>query len=545
MPSHPLRRAGSCLVLTACAVLACQSAEEYRDEADEEVYALVQARRAELFGDALPFTIEPAADSLRQRLLRGEAAIVGPLSLLDCLEIAAENSRDYQDQRESLYLTALDLTLAQWEFRTHWDATLSGSVTGDGEGAQRAEMAGAVILERMLGTGMQIVSSLGSSLFRLLSTGDGWDALSSIGLSVTQPLLRGSSPEIVLEPLTAAQRDLVYEVRAYERFRRTFAVDVATRYFRVIQAMDALENERQNAAALTDLRVRNEALAAAGRVNDIELDQARQDELRSENRLIELEQGLQAQLDDFNFFLGLPVETPIELDPTEVERQSVDVEQPPPAVAAEDALSRYALDHRLDYANTEGQVRDAERQIRIAADALRAGLDLEASVNATSEEGRPAGFRSANLPWSAGFTLDLPVDQLPERNVYRASLVALEAAWRGLESLGDSIRSSLRDSMRQVQTNQEQYVLQLDAVVLAERRVLSASLNLQAGRSSTRDVLEAQSDLLTAQNALTAARIDLLLAWLSFFNQLELLTVDETGIVLDNGALQPLLSEGA
>ena len=50
------------------------------------------------------FTIEPPPDSLRMRILNaaeeGEPIEVEPLGLVECLEIAAENSREYRRQRE-------------------------------------------------------------------------------------------------------------------------------------------------------------------------------------------------------------------------------------------------------------------------------------------------------------------------------------------------------------------------------------------------------------------------------------------------------------
>ena len=47
--------------------------------------------------------------------------------------------------------------------------------------------------------------------------------VADVRFSVTQPLLRGSGSRIVYEPLTQAERDLIYEVRSFERYRRSFA----------------------------------------------------------------------------------------------------------------------------------------------------------------------------------------------------------------------------------------------------------------------------------------------------------------------------------
>ena len=97
-------------LLTASAE-ACKSPDEFRADADREVYEIIKERREELAAGGA-FTIDPPTDTLRDRLLEGEA---GPqiFDLIACLDVAAENSRDYQTEREILYLTSLDLTLEQ------------------------------------------------------------------------------------------------------------------------------------------------------------------------------------------------------------------------------------------------------------------------------------------------------------------------------------------------------------------------------------------------------------------------------------------------
>ena len=148
-----------CAALLASA--ACQSPAEHEAAADRAVYALVEARRASLVGEATPFDIAPAPDSLRQRILGGEQVGVDSLGLVECLEIAAENSREVYTRRESLYLAALDLTLERW--RLGWIPGLAGQAGADGTVTDAGEASGSLSpsLSRLLGTGAQIVASIG------------------------------------------------------------------------------------------------------------------------------------------------------------------------------------------------------------------------------------------------------------------------------------------------------------------------------------------------------------------------------------------------
>ena len=522
------RLAGLPLAATLLAV-GCAAPAEYASEADAEVYALLDERRAELFDRPAGFTVEPAAERLRARLLLQPDALVEAIGIVECLEIAAANSRDYQDRKERLYRAALDLTLERWRFSTRFTLDGSAGVTGNGEDANNATVDADLGMNRLLGSGARIVAGIGSSLFRAISTGDGWDALSELSLSVTQPLLRGAAREVVLEPLTQAERDLVYEVRSFERFRRTFAVDVTNDYFGIILTLDSIANEEENLKNLRFLQARNEAHANAGKLSSIQLDQASQDLLSSEGRLLELYARFGTQLDNFKVRLGLPPEAALTLDPAEFDNLRVldgsDLDALPV-----DSLDSIALSRRLDYLNTAEASEDAERRARISADALSAGLDLTVGLGASSVEGRPAAFRDGSLPWSARLDWDLPIDNLDDRNAYRSALLSLQSALRAEESLRDAVVSDLRDDLRQAQSTRERFKVQQRAVELARRRVESVELNFKAGRAQTRDLLEAQRSLLSAQNAASSALRDFGISRLRLYSDLALTEVSTDGI---------------
>jgi outer membrane protein TolC len=122
---------------------------------------------------------------------------------------------------------------------------------------------------------------------------------------------------------------------------------------------------------------------------------------------------------------------------------------------------------------------------------------------------------------------------LPERNSYRRSLINLQADRRDLLEFQDSIRADLRDSLRDLTLAEESYKIQERSLALNERRAKSAKMNLEAGRLRTDLFLDAQRDLTAARNATDAARVDFTVARLLLFQQLELLDIDEQGLVID------------
>jgi outer membrane protein TolC len=539
MPHLSTIISGSALVVVLST--ACLTPAQHIAEADEAAYAIIQERRDALAAGG-DFSLDRSATTLRQRLAEGETPAA--FSLAELLDAAAENSRSYQDRRESLYLAALDLTLERWRFSLQTTADGEASVTEDGGGTHSAGVLSSVGFSRLLGTGAQIVGDASIELFRDIDTSDGWDALSNLSLTITQPLLRGFGNDIVLEPLTQAERNVLYEARVYERFRRTFAFDVTERFFSILRQINTLTNEEENARGLTLLRERNEAFAEAGQLNEIQVDQALQDELRARNRVIDAERSLETQLDAFKLLLGLPIGSDLPLDASDnlsLERwPSLDIDAP------EQLVVELALANRFDHLTALQRVEDAERRVLVAVDALGLGLDLVLSGSSASPEGQPLDHTGGSVrPWRLALELDLPVDLIPERNFYRESMINLERAHRDAEESADRIVADMREALRSLAAVRKLYEIQERAVELAERRVLSTELNLEAGRAETRDVLESKEALLQARNSLTANLTEFILSGLALYRDMELLRVSDLGIDVETAPIEALMESRA
>jgi len=182
-------------------------------------------------------------------------------------------------------------------------------------------------------------------------------------------------------------------------------------------------------------------------------------------------------------------------------------------------------------ANSFDSVDDAVRKVEVAANGLGADLNLvgSAAVNSTERtEFERLQFHKGN--YSLGVNADLPLDRLAERNIYRESLIALQQRQREYDNSVDAVKLDVRQAYRQLQESAERYKIQKNSTELAAKRVESTSLLLEAGRLTTRDLLDAQTALLQAQNGLTAALIDHTIAKMSFFRDIGVLQVRPDGM---------------
>ncbi len=508
---------------------ACSS-EHYKAQADKEVYQIIDDKWQDGFGNKSNYIISDSNLPASPNDVRVEKAVLesGVITLAQAVALATAHNRDYQRQKEQLYLTALDLTLARHQFARRWFGTVDASYLRNSDDEQVGSDAEAGF-NQLLADGARISTSIAIDWARFL-TGDPRTSLASVlSASVTQPLLRGSGRQIVQENLTQAERNALYQIRSFNRYRQTFVVSIVNDYYRVLQRRDIVTNAQNNYNSRVESRKRLEMEAEAGRKPPFEVDQARQSELNARDSYIQVLQIYEQQLDEFKITLSLPTGAQVELDQNELQAlEKVGVVQPDYDL---DAAIETASAQRLDLANSTDTVDDATRKVAVAADNLGVELNLvgSAGVGSTPE----TDFKRLQFhrgTYALGLEADLPLDRKAERNAYREALIALEQRRREHQNDVDEVELDVRQAYRQLREAAERHETQKSSLELAGTRVESTTFLLQAGRVTTRDLLDSQDALLQAQNDLTAALVDYAIAKLSFFRDVGILQVKPDGM---------------
>jgi len=312
---------------------------------------------------------------------------------------------------------------------------------------------------------------------------------------------------------------MVYEIRRFEDLRRNFAVDIASRYFRLLAAQQSIADRSANLTSLQSLTARSQALYAAGRINYIDVQRALQSQLQAEQDLINAQAAYQRALDDYKLAIGMPVDQRLEVVSQEL---SVNVPN-----YTEDEVAKLAIRYRLDLTTAKDQVEDAQRGVAVAKNGLLPDLDITAQAQIGNNAIDPAvAINNDTSTYSAGIDLDLPIDRVAERNQYRSSLIRLERSARGYDQLRDQIAADARDSLRLIKSAQVSLDIQRKGIELAKLRLDNANERLRQGRSDNRDVVDAQNALLEAQEAFEQARASLQIQVLQFLRDTGTLRVD-------------------
>lgn len=218
------------------------------------------------------------------------------------------------------------------------------------------------------------------------------------------------------------------------------------------------------------------------------------------------------------------------------------IELQPFELAMQDAVS-IGLDNRVDLMNVRARVMDARRKVEIAANALLANLSIVVDGDvATPGNNRPFDFRGSQSRLRAGVAFTAPLDQIDERNAYRASQIVYQRARREYMLAEDEVKREIRDAWRQLfvlRQNMETSrravrlaALQYDSAVEQSNAPVSGTSSRGSGLSGT-NLQRALSTLLSAQNQLIQVWTNYERNRLNIYRDMGIMEIDEDGMWVD------------
>jgi len=464
-----------------------------------------------------------------------------PFTLSDALAYAIRNARDYQSEKETLYLSALDLTLERYLWGPRFVESVLGieyATFGQVRNFDRAMTAvSRFAVEQRLPYGGEITATVINRLMRDLgvnvTSGESGDFI----LDARVPLLRGAGPA-AFESRYRAERELIYAVRAFERFRRQFVVDIAGDFFELLSAKTQVESAQSQADNLEQDYRRAQALADAGRTLRIEASRARVSLLEARNGVVTAQESYDTTLDQFKIRIGMPTELAID-----VVEESLDLSDPHVPVAE---ATETALKYRLDLLTVRDSIDDARRNVDVARNDILPQLDFNGSATMVTDPDQPnsIGYNTERTTWRASLDLEIPLDRKAERNAFRRALIELRRVQRDYEESADRVRLEVRRALRRLEQARFSMEIQEENIQINEFRADQARAQFELGRiASNRDVVEALDGLTAARNRFAESQSDYRRAILEFLRDTGTLRVrDDGGWVLHD---EPAVPEDA
>ncbi|ABQ24747.1 TolC family protein [Geotalea uraniireducens] len=323
------------------------------------------------------------------------------------------------------------------------------------------------------------------------------DWQSSVGITVTQPLLKNSGKETTEVSITlaaSAHQD------SLERLRLVISdtvLAVITSYNHLYALRQVLEsrltalNSAQNfldeirnqikPAPLQNMEIANAEFAIAQRRKD----------------LVEAERNVRDQEASLRYLIGMepktqliPVDPPSRLEPQETEDQAV----------------KDALEFRPDLKQLQLTLTSSQLQERVARHQSLPDLSVTASGGLTGTGGsignsfQQIGDRPGSF-WSVGMLFSVPLGNTSAINDYRKSKIRAEQVQNQVKALAWKIRNDVEADMRALLSARLQMQMADKSLQFAEQRLDEYRKNHKAGTTTVQDVLNAENDLISARNA--------------------------------------------
>jgi len=499
-----------------------------------------------------PATLNPAAEELTfvaadeqrdvESRLEGYAAQAGAivvegdsglptLTLKESFQASQITGREYLSAEEEYLFVAIRLLQERHLWGPRFFNETTATIRGSGERGDFSHALDVInrlrVSQRLPYGGTVEAEALVSATDQLREEVTGSYVQSSrLALRADIPLLRGAG-SVAREDLIQAERDMVYAARDFERFRRSYFVDIASVYFDLLQIKARIGNQQRQLASLVALQRQTLAQVEAGRREAFERDNAENRVRQAQSDLAQLRESYILALDRFKIRLGLATGLAFDL--------SNDLIDPPEPETTLEEATRLALEYRLDLQNVRDRVEDTRRAVANAENDLLPDLNVGASVGIPTDPADLTGGLSIDpdeTEYSASATLGLPLDREVERLNRRAAIVRLQRATRLYEQTRDEIAISVRAALRAVENARLQLSLAEEQVRINLKR--KRGLELKRDTVDTQSFIDADNDLLNAENQRDRARTQLRNAVLQY-----LLESDQLRVKAD-GSFQPL-----
>lgn len=328
------------------------------------------------------------------------------------------------------------------------------------------------------------------------------DYQSEYVLVMSQPLLRNAGRGANL----ARTRIAVLGAEQSEDDFRAAVLDtvaaVEEAYWRLALYEDELLNAENSLALAEDLLRRNINKVEAGVLDPLERDIAEAEVAARRERLIVLRLTLHNGRDDLLRLMGVPEDDALwELGVTP-DRQPVLAGHP---TLRFDDVYAAALVHRPDLARAEKQVEAAAVELRYAANqrlpslSVSAGATLSGNERSDQWDANSTALGGDYIDYSVGARFDYPLNNRAAEARHRAALARHQQALAQRDDLLQRVRVELCQALRDVRAAEEGILAASETIEAQTKRLRKEQEAYEVGISDSRDVLEAQQDLVDAQ----------------------------------------------
>lgn len=330
--------------------------------------------------------------------------------------------------------------------------------------------------------------------------------ISTLELSVQQPLWRGFGLEKQTYALKAAERDAAGAALLVDDKAASLAADVKRAYWELVFAIEDASVRELSLKLARSLFEETREKIQAGVLAPVEIHQPEAEVARREELLIRGQRNVGSSEDALKLLLNVS-EWAASIVPADRPEDS----GPMPEMAA---VLENALSARQDLRSADEGVRAATLRRKLAEDVRNPELALVGGVGLNGLGDDYGGALDdvtggSYYNWRLGLEFQVPIENRAARGALIQAKAGEESARIEAESLRQEIIRQVREAVRDVHLATKAVDAAVKSSLAFEKRLEAEQAKFQVGLSTTNDVLEAQEEYALALVQQQRAMVDL------------------------------------
>ncbi len=327
---------------------------------------------------------------------------------------------------------------------------------------------------------------------------------SSVGVSLTQPLLRDFGPAANLTQLRVARKGKEVADAQFEHSVASLVTNLYRAYHELIYSIGEASARADSLRLARKLLEENQARYEVGVMSPLDVSQARSEAATREGEWIKSAQNRTVAANRLKrlIYSDIAAHTGEEIRPTEPPL--------PPAFASPFFNALAALNHRADLRQAKAEAEQAGISLRYAQNQLlptvdaRGGYRLLGRENTVGESLNSA-TDAYDREWSAGVVVGIPLGMSAERAQASRADLQKRQALLAVKAVEQDILVEVDNALASVRANEKRYQAARQAESYALEALNAEEEKLRAGTTTTYTVMQLQRDYsLSVSNALRA-----------------------------------------
>jgi len=419
------------------------------------------------------------------------------LTIDEAIDMAMRQNRDITNSKYNVQSQRYSVDASQALFDLKLIPTGSVSLSG-GDASGYNYTAAGVQLQKKLEYGTTV--SVGPQVTRSSNLESGERYTTDMGVTITQPLLKGVGKEITTNSVQTAEAAYktslrnVYQTKANTMLETISAYYDAVRQMGMLQLYENLETRLKGHAEIARAREK------VGVSTPMDTYRAEIPLRETEDAMIKVSESIQNAKDKIKFILALPQDMELELTvPEEPEAMKLSLN---------DAIDT-AIKERIEIEQMNQDIAEAERKAEVMKDNILPELNLVLRYGRYATADRVDISRGLNLDrYSISVQMGSDIFRTAEKAAYNQSLISIKTLKTSMAAKREDISWQVRKQWLALQEAVKRMEIRKAQIKQGEEKLALAEVKFTHGMADNFDVIEAEKELQNARVNLLDAGIE-------------------------------------